>query len=305
MDKLLQSYEIISKDCNFAVFLQPTMAESNKPHTPKQPQQGQTKVRRQRLRLPFDNRKKDIGEWSYDNRRGLLVTIIVYLVLAIAFIGSKVTVTSEHADQMMVIDLKTLAELQKEKERLEQEVKQRTQPEDDLSDVRNRISNDHAEESDMDTRLRDDRSTDMEKLTADAKRAQERMRANRERYEQGLADEEAMRRKTDDKSEQKQPTSTKAKGRVTVSYSFVNPVRTATYLDIPAYRCENGGEVIVNVTLNRNGDVVAATIDKTRSATDECMWETALEATRKSRFNIDAAAPERQTGTISYIFIPQ
>jgi TonB family protein len=81
--------------------------------------------------------------------------------------------------------------------------------------------------------------------------------------------------------------------------------RVAQYLDIPAYRCENGGEVIVSVTINRNGDVVAAAVDKQQSAPDECMWETALDATRKSRFNIDASAPERQTGRISYIFLPQ
>lgn len=303
MDKLRQSYEFISKNCNFAVFLQRTMDKNREKHTPKPRPAGR---RRERLKLPFDNRPTDIGEWSYDNRRGLLITIIAYLLLGIAFVGSKVTVTSERADQVMVIDLQTLAELQKQKEQLEQQVKERQQSVDDLSDVRNRISNDQAEESDMDSRLRDDRSTDMEKLTADAQRAQERMRANRERYEQGLADEQAMRRKPQkEQSEQTSTPSSKAKGRVTVSYSFRNPVRTAQYLDIPAYRCENGGEVIVNVTINRNGDVIAASVDKGRSAADECMWETALESTHKSRFNIDTSAPERQTGTISYIFIPQ
>lgn len=277
------------------------MAENREKHTPKPNPEVR---RRKRLKLPFDNRRQDIGEWSYDNRRGLLITVIAYLLLAIAFVGSKVTVTSERADQVMVIDLQSLAELQKQKEKLEQEIKKRM-PTEDLSDVRNRTSNEQAEESDMDSRLRDDRSTDVEKLTADAKRAQERMRANRERYEQGLADEEAMKRKTDDKDKTQKNTSSKAKGRVTVSYSFVNPVRTAQYLDIPAYRCENGGEVIVSVTINRNGDVVAAAVDKQQSAPDECMWETALDATRKSRFNIDSSAPERQTGRISYIFLPQ
>ncbi|MBR2451762.1 MAG: energy transducer TonB [Rikenellaceae bacterium] len=276
------------------------MAESNQ-----QPQkQERPKARRPRLKLPFDNRRQDIGSWSYDNRRGLLVTIIAYLLLAIMFISSKITVTSEAANQSIVIDLKTLAELQEQKEKLEQEVKQR-QMYEDLSDVRNLTSNAEAEEREMDHNLRDDRSTDVDKLAADAQRAQDRMRANRERYEQGLREQEELG-KRDKSSEQSTSSSdSKVKGRVTVSYSFRNPVRSAQYLDIPAYRCEDGGEVIILVTINRNGDVVATSVDRAKSAPDDCMQQTALEASRRSRFNIDASAPERQTGTISYIFIPQ
>ena len=277
-------------------------------HSPKQrpqrPPQGGERRRRQRLKLPFDNRRQDIGSWSYDNRRGLLMTIIAYLLLAIAFVSSKVTITSEHANQTIAIDLQTLAELEQKKQELERQIRERQV--DDLSDVRNRVSNEEAEEREMDHRLRDDRSTDMDKLASDAAKAQERMRANRERYEQGLREQEEMKRRPNEKSEeQTNSTDSKAKGRVTVSYSFRNPVRHSQYLDIPAYRCDKGGEVIVDVTLNRNGNVIAATIDKSASAHDECMWETALEATRRSRFNIDSSAPERHTGTISYIFIPQ
>ncbi|MBQ5754016.1 MAG: energy transducer TonB, partial [Alistipes sp.] len=42
-------------------------------------------VRRQRLRLPFDDRKQDAGGWAYDHRIGLSVTLIVYLLIGIAF----------------------------------------------------------------------------------------------------------------------------------------------------------------------------------------------------------------------------
>lgn len=268
------------------------------------PKSERPRPRRPRLKLPFDNRRQDIGSWSYDNRRGLLITIIAYLVLAILFIGSKVTVTSELADQSIVIDLKTLAELQEQKQKLEQEIKQR-QLYEDLSDVRNLTSNAEAEERDMDHNLRDDRSTDVDKLAADAQRAQDRMKANRERYEQGLREQEELQNSGKSSDKSGSSSDSKVKGRVTVSYSFRNPVRSAQYLDIPAYRCENGGEVIILVTINRNGDVIATSVDKAASAPDDCMQQTALEACRRSRFNIDASAPERQTGTVSYIFIPQ
>jgi uncharacterized integral membrane protein len=47
-------------------------------HTAQQP-------RRARVRLPFENRKQDAGEWAYDHRLGLSVMVILYLVLGIVF----------------------------------------------------------------------------------------------------------------------------------------------------------------------------------------------------------------------------
>ena len=43
------------------------------------------RVKRPRLRLPFEKRKQDAGSWTYDHRIGLCVTLIAYLVLMIAF----------------------------------------------------------------------------------------------------------------------------------------------------------------------------------------------------------------------------
>ena len=78
-------------------------------------------VRRPRLKLPFDNRKEDAGVWAYDHRIGLCVTIIAYLVLMIAFVSSKIVVGRRPHTQGMFIDLQTLAELEKERDRLEQQ----------------------------------------------------------------------------------------------------------------------------------------------------------------------------------------
>ena len=88
----------------------------------------------------------------------------------------------------------------------------------------------------------------------------------------------------------------------TVSFSLTDPVRTRRYLEVPAYQCEGGGEVVVGITVNPSGEVVAA---KVASGGDDCMREAALEAARNSLFNIDDSAPARQSGTITYLFIPQ
>ena len=44
------------------------------------------RVKRPRLRLPFEKRKQDAGSWTYDHRIGLCVTLIAYLVLMLSLI---------------------------------------------------------------------------------------------------------------------------------------------------------------------------------------------------------------------------
>ena len=255
-------------------------------------------ARRPRLQLPFDNRREDAGLWAYDHRIGLCVTLIAYLVLMIVFVSSKIVVGRRATTQGMYIDLQTLAELEQQRDRLEEEVRDRQQAEPvDWRSVRNRASNENA----LDERVRDDRGTNTAALNEAAAEVEQNMRANREAYEQGLAEEQAILQRKGSEGEAEQR-DVKVKGRVTVSFSFTDPVRTSRRLIVPAYLCEGGGEVTVDVTIDRSGKGVAARV---AAGGDECMRETALRAARASLFNIDQAAPARQTGTISYIFIPQ
>ena len=73
-------------------------------------------------------------------------------------------------------------------------------------------------------------------------------------------------------------------------------------MSLNSYSTPEGGEVVVGITVNPSGEVVAA---KVASGGDDCMREAALEAARNSLFNIDDSAPARQSGTITYLFIPQ
>ena len=60
--------------------------------------------------------------------------------------------------------------------------------------------------------------------------------------------------------------------------------------------------MVVAITVDRGGEVVSARV---LSGGDEPMREAALRAARQSRVNIDESAPARQSGTITYLFIPQ
>lgn len=261
-----------------------------------QPARGNPKPR---IRLPFDNRKQDAGEWAYDHRAGLCITLIVYLLLAIFFVASKIAVGGRPAEQGIYIDLKTLAELEAERDRLEREVKMRQEQDPiDWGSVSNRVSNDNA----LNEELRDDRGTRTAELNASARGVEERMRANREAYERGLAEAASVQGEESGAESASQRQDVRVKGTVTVRFDFRDPVRTERRLEIPTYLCQGGGEVVVSATVNRRGEVVGA---KVLSGGDECMRETALRAARASLFDIAPQAPARQTGTITYLFIPQ
>ena len=255
--------------------------------------------RRKPLRLPFDNRKEDIGSWAYDHRVGLFITIIIYLIIGIGFFASKIVIGRKVSQQGMYIDLQTVEMLEKERDRLAEEVRRANQK-IDWSKIRNTSSNENA----LNENLTDDRGTKTAELNSDAEAVEARMRANREAYEKGLKDAKRAGERTEDsKSDSKNTNSDKkVKGTVTVSFSFKNPVRYSRHLVKPAYRCEGGGEVVVKAVIDRAGKVLTATV---LSGGDECMRQTAISAAKGSTFDHNSDAPAKQEGTITYIFIPQ
>lgn len=255
--------------------------------------------RRKPLRLPFDNRREDIGSWAYDHRVGLFITIIIYLIIGIGFFASKIVIGRKVSQQGMYIDLQTVEMLEKERDRLAEEVRRANQK-IDWSKIRNTSSNENA----LNENLADDRGTKTAELNSDAEAVEARMRANREAYERGLKDAKRAGERTEESksSSDNANSDRKVKGSVTVSFSFKNPVRYSRYLVKPAYRCEGGGEVVVKVVIDRTGKVLSAVVV---SGGDECMRQTAISAAKGSTFDHNSDAPAKQEGTITYIFIPQ
>ena len=226
------------------------MAEIPSGNPPRRP-------RRPRLVLPFDNRREDAGSWAYDHRMGLCVTLVVYLVLMIAFVTSKIVVGRRPHMQGMLIDMQALSDLESERDRLEEEVRRRLEQQElDWRKIRNATSNENA----TNEQLKDDRGTNTAAINEAAAEAERRMRANREAYERGLAEEQAIRDSKSGSADGEQRQDRKVQGRVTVSFSLDNPLRTSRRLDVPAYRCEGGGDVVVEITVDRGGKVVHARV---------------------------------------------
>ena len=265
-------------------------------NTTQKTQPKSTRPRQARLRLPFDNRKEDPVSWIYDNRVGLCVTIIVYLVMSIVFVSAKIGASKRAVNETMYIDLGAVELISEELERLKEEVRKKSDV--DWRSVRNLSSNENA----LNENLEDEKGTDVSELNAAAEAIEKERRANQEAYERGLREANSIGKNPTKGESDKEQKDTKRKGSVTVSFSFKDPIRYSRHLVKPAYRCEGGGEVVVSVVVNQRGEIISASVI---SGGDECMRQTAIESARNSRFDINNAAPAKQQGTITYIFIPQ
>lgn len=87
-----------------------------------------------------------------------------------------------------------------------------------------------------------------------------------------------------------------------IEYSLTD--RKANYLHTPDYTALATGRVVVQITVNRQGQVIRAIAGaRGTTTTDRSLHQLAEEAARNSRFDLKTDAPEEQTGTMTYNFI--
>lgn len=256
-----------------------------------QPHEGVRKWPPPEIKLPFEKKKNEPGEWVYDNRTSVSITVIIYLVLAIIFVSAKIVIDRSEAAGAIVVDFEDPDKLQKQLEEAKELNRMlNSSAYDDYSDIRNMVSNENAS---------------VEQLQDNDRQVQEQLSESRRMYEEGLREQQLLEQAPETAQDEADRQDVKVKGNVTVSFSLVDPIRSSSNLYVPAYRCESGGKVVVEITVNHNGDVTGADVVRSASSSDHCMTTTALDAAMRSRFNVDANAPARHMGTITYIFVPQ
>lgn len=101
------------------------------------------------------------------------------------------------------------------------------------------------------------------------------------------------------RSDKKRKDNNIANKNSSISYSLVD--RTHTFLPTPVYLCEYGGKIVVNITVNNNGEVIDAYVNSSSASSNGCLIDHALEYAKSSRFNIDNTKPS-QLGTITFYF---
>ncbi|MDZ7739816.1 MAG: energy transducer TonB [Bacteroidales bacterium] len=94
------------------------------------------------------------------------------------------------------------------------------------------------------------------------------------------------------------------KGPTRVWYNL--PGRHHLSLPIPIYKCENGGIVVIDISVVPGGEISSFSYNETESSTnDKCLYEAAVDAIRRTRFNPDPSAPAKQKGSITFQFVAQ
>ena len=291
-------------------FYRETMQETSKPAPPARP--VPPNVRPPRPRLPFEKGPTDLGSWAYEHRVGLCCMIIAYLAFGIVFVSVKIAMNQERVEGAMYIDL---TDMQQALETLQQQVPEQQDEGDDFSNVKNRISDENGRSESVG---RTTASTAgggasssksiadfMEGLDEEAAAVAGRVKASQDAFAKGRREEQEMIARIKAQREAKEgekESGVKQKGSVLISYWL--PGRRDVSLYMPAYQCEGGGEVTVNITVNRNGKVVSASM-KESSTNSSCINDMAILAARNSRFNVDDTGSDKQSGTITYIFVPQ
>ena len=102
-------------------------------------------------------------------------------------------------------------------------------------------------------------------------------------------------------TEKKRPTSSSnsVNKNSSISYSLVN--RTKIDIPPPIYLCEMGGKIVINITVDSDGNVTNTSFNSSSTTDNGCLVDHALEYAKASKFNT-AISKSSQIGTITFLF---
>ena len=238
----------------------------------------------------LDTKEKKVGFYS---------TIIFHLVVIIIFLLTAIhRVVSEETS--FVLDFSKLEEM--EKIAKQEEIKEKVSKElDDLLGGRTSSSAYRNVAVDRSSgALKDDRFKNPNQVYDEARELQRKLDASRAAALREQGDDDVKAAGNDNLPDSNAP---QYKGPSVISYSLDG--RKAISLPVPAYKCPGGGDVSIQITVNRKGYVTAAAVIENVSTSDECIVSSAIAAAKRSRFRASSSAPEKQVGEIVYRFIPQ
>ncbi|MGL4908194.1 MAG: TonB family protein [Bacteroidales bacterium] len=221
----------------------------------------------------------------------IYTTIIFHLLVAILLVGTKLTAVKHRSQLVIEIDY-SQQEQQQAKEALE-EVRQKMEAEVNkiLSESRSNLRNAVVNEEWKPSKGQDKVFEEHEELQRKIEATKKMMQQQEENANQPVKVEKPKK-----KNEEKYT------GPSVLSYKLTG--RTARHLPIPAYKCEAGGQVVVNITVRASGEVAAVSIDMKQSVHTDCLHTAAKQAALLSRFSPSNSA-QNQTGAITYLFVAQ
>lgn len=255
-----------------------------------------------------ENQSKGFKQWIIDHQVGLLGTIVFHLLVLVFVIALKLNPVKNVKDRIF-LEFQEPSTAKVDPAKIVQELLKKTdskvitQSQDNkATTVRNVAVNTNLDK--LTDKLVDDKFGRSNPVYEEARQLAARMKDNQQLYKKSLeADKTPSNQQGQMGSGGARSSSEKAyKGVSVLSYSVQG--RQGTYLPVPAYLCEGGGDVVVNIVVNQRGVVVDAAISA-RTTASECLFAEALKAAKRSRFTMDEKAPAAQKGSITYRFVAQ
>jgi hypothetical protein len=256
-----------------------------------------------------ENQPKGFMQWLIDHQVGLLGTIVFHLLVLLFVIALRLNPVKNIKDKIYLEFQEPPTAANTDPAKLVQEILKKADAktishsqDNRATTVRNVAVNSNLDK--LTDKLVDDKFGKSNPVYEEARRLAERMQANQQLYKKSQeADKTPSSQQRQNGSGSARSSSEKAyKGASVLSYSVEG--RQGTYLPVPAYLCEGGGDVVVNIVVNQRGIVMNAAISA-RTTASECLFAEALKAAKCSRFTMDEKSPAAQKGSITYRFVAQ
>lgn len=245
------------------------------------------------------NRAVD-GLWNtwMEHRVGILATIAFHLLLMVVLLACKLETRKEFYGSEIELafepdepEMEAVEEPQRELLPADALVAER-----EMEAVRNFAVD--ANERDLNANLKDEKNIDADELYREVERLKSQKQENREFFE---SEPEELAIPNTPQKEVTEEQKAVVDGPTVISYNL--PGRKAYELLNPAYKCQKGGQVVVNIVVDGMGNVTKATIDARLSVVEECINAEAQKAAMRSRFSRSDKAS--QSGSITYLFVEQ
>ncbi|WP_324719844.1 energy transducer TonB family protein [Salinimicrobium sp. HB62] len=236
----------------------------------------------------------------FDRHKALIITVLIFSILILLMYNIKISNESKKIRETL-IELNNILPPPPPEEEPEPEEQQPQEPQRPNPTVQtHQAFNQNREESQKNLESRLDEIFQ--------KNAAQQEAAEEEASKASRGDVNLNSNKREQKKQASQGDNSSAKTSVkegslrNSSISFSLRGRTAVFIPNPIYTCDSSGKVVVNITVNANGDVVRTAVNKSASTTsNECLTDQALEYAADARFS-RLAGRDSQPGTITYNF---
>lgn len=235
------------------------------------------------------------------HRHGIMGTLIFHLLLAILLLSMGISRMQLHEEPEIVFDTPDPKETEKkaEEKRNKEEIRRKSSAEEVERMLRSLAVNENRKAQQQPSAKVQQY---VDEIMQELENAGEpgRYAAKRDKHFQRDSLQHQRDRKEQELDSLK---STFYSGESSVTYNLKD--RYARFMPIPVFKCEFGGRVTVEISVNRKGVVQKASVIEAQSQADDCLRKVAVDAAERSRFNENSQAPALQKGTITYRFVKQ